>query len=108
MKLKRILELREFQGITYNSEYKDDVKYKYLNKVDFDELEAFMLSFKNNEASEVGDFLNISYKKAVGKVISAKNYVGLIELSSGLQLQILPKVINSDNNAVKRVLLSML
>ena len=57
---------------------------------------------------EAIDFLSISSKKNVGKIIRAKNYVGVLQLNNGIQLQILPKIHGGTQNDSKKTFLKML
>ena len=38
------------------------------------------------------DFMKIGYRRNVGEVVSIKNYVGLIQMKNGFQIQVLPKL----------------
>ena len=115
-------EVKEFDIITCNEEYKGDNKYDkynnkyiYLEKSIFSELTKFIYEFNaSEENSDVLDFIKIEYKRNVGNVIRIKNYVGLIELKSGFKLQILPKISLGDgteedkNIQTKRVFIKMI
>ena len=105
--MKNLLEVREFETITCNKYYQNDESYKYINKETFDELESFVL-----ELNECGDsdtnFLNIGLKRNVGKVIQAKNFVGLIQMKNGFQIQVLPKISYSGIEESKKIFLGML
>lgn len=104
------MEVREFESITCNEDYKDkdDPHYKYLNQKTFEELESFILAFSEHEQAEAMDFLKISVRRHVGKVIQARNYVGLIQMKNGFQIQILPKVSSSEVEDTKKTFLQML
>ena len=55
--------------------------------------------------------MSVSYKKRLGEVIQAKNFVGVISLPSGLQIEILPKIDISndrDDKQLRKVFLKML
>lgn len=110
--MDKLLEVREFEYITCNSLYEKDETYKYLNKDIFEELEKFILAFEDNESAEAMDFLKLGMRRNVGKVIQAKNYVGLIQMKNGFQVQILPKISLNENdtdmNQTKRIFLKML
>ena len=59
------------------------------------------------------ELMGISAKKGIGKVITAKNYVGIITLKDGAVIEILPKIhssIRDDawNTRTKKVLINML
>ena len=85
--------MREFDSITGNAEFKQDINYKYLEAKVFQNLIEFIHEFsRDNENSDALDFMRISYKRNVGDVVTIKNYVGLIHLSNGYQIQVLPKI----------------
>ena len=59
----------------------------------FEELEEFIL--KNNNCfnnEQTSQFLTISYKSGIGKVLKSQNYVGIIQTKSGITIEILPKI----------------
>lgn len=62
----------------------------------FDELESFVLEGQN-EADIQSAFLRLSYKKGVGKILKAQNYVGIIQTKSGVTIEILPKIYEEDS-----------
>lgn len=107
-------EVKEFNSIICNSDYKENSSYKYISKKQFENLEAFIREFSGNEENaDALDFMRIGYKRNVGDTITIKNYVGLIQMKDGFQIQVLPKITfdNGDdtgNAKTKRVFLSML
>ena len=57
--------------------------------------------------------MRISYKRNIGNIVSIKNYVGLIQMKNGYQIQILPKISftnsdDSENRNTKKIFLNML
>lgn len=100
--MSRVVELKEFDGITCNIDYKDNKKFIYVDVETFQCLENLILE------SDVIDFLTISVKRPVGKIIRAKNYVGLIQLENDVQLQILPKIHKANTSDTKKIFLKML
>lgn len=83
-----------------------------LTKRTFEQLENFILanSCKETDALEL---MGLSARRGVGKIITAKNYVGIITMNDGTTIEILPKVysaIEDDANAsrTKKLLLDML
>ncbi len=112
--MKNTFEVKEFDSIISNPDYKDLGNYKYLEKDKFENLITFIHEFatsKNNE--DVLKFMRISYKRNIGEIISIRNYVGLIQLKDGFQIQILPKIfflrnINDNNNVTKKIFIKML
>ncbi len=70
----------------------------------FQQLEDFILKNKN---PDVLDIMDITARKGVGKVITAKNYVGIITFKDGTTIEILPKIcsaISGNSNAKARKL----
>lgn len=113
--MSKMLTIKEFDVITGNPEYKNDKYLKYLSKENFSELDEFVRkNTPDDEAEENGalDFFKAFSKKGVGDVIQAKNYVGLIQMESGFQVQILPKIDLIDDTdpekSTSRVFIEML
>lgn len=106
--MDKLLEVREYESITCNEDYRNDPQYNYLNKEIFTELENFILTFNENQSGDALDFLKIGVRRNVGKVIQAKNFVGLIQMKNGFQVQILPKVTASEMEDTKTTFLRML
>lgn len=91
---------------------KEIAGYKTLPESIFHQLKDFILtnSSKDTDALEL---MGLSAKKGIGKVITAKNYVGIITLNDGITIEILPKIYSAsvDDNfgtRTKRVLIDML
>jgi 5-methylcytosine-specific restriction enzyme subunit McrC len=104
----KLLEVREFEPITCNKDYEHDDSFKYLDQDTFTELENFILSFQEHEAADATDFLKIGVRRRVGKIIQARNYVGLIQMKNGFQVQILPKISYNEIENTKKTFLRML
>lgn len=110
----KLFEVKEFDSIICNSDYKDNDSYKYLEKKQFENLEMFIHEFSGSEENaDALDFMRIDYRRNVGDRITVKNYVGLIQMKDGFQVQILPKIAfgdeeDSGNAKTKRVFLRML
>lgn len=110
----KLLEVKEFDSITGNADYENDKNYKYLEQPAFDGLIEFIHEYAGDEENaDALDFMKISYKRNVGEVVSIKNYVGLIHMKNGVQVQVLPKVSFGDgddegNTKTKKVFLKML
>ena len=84
--------------------------YVTLPESTFSQLEAFILSNRSRTADAL-DFLSLSAKKGLGKVITSRNYVGIITMKDGVSIEILPKVYSSEAYTelmVKRLLIDML
>lgn len=112
--MDKLLEVREFDSITGNADYKDDDNFKYLNDKAFYDLVEFIHEFAGDEENaDALEFMRIGYKRNVGEVITIKNYVGLIQMKNGFQVQILPKIDfggeeDAGNAQTKQVFLKML
>ena len=112
--MNKFLEVKELDIITGNPNFKNNEKYKYLDTVAFENLIEFIHQFNGNEeVADALDFMRISYKRNIGNIVSIKNYVGLIQMKNGYQIQILPKInfTNSEdleNRNTKKIFLNML
>ena len=110
--MQKPFEVKEFETIVCNTDYKDSTDYRYLPKNKFDELSDFIREYDTaTEGTDVLEFFKLGYRRNLGDTITVKNYVGLIQLKSGFQIQILPKVDLSDdedNSETKKVFLKML
>lgn len=94
--MKKNYEISEFGLIRSLEDYPDvdplfrSLKEIYLPKSYFDDLFDFII--QNQEEMKNGErIFSISYKKKK-RQIKTKNYVGVIETSKGLTLEILPKI----------------
>lgn len=112
--MDKLLEVREFDTITENADFENDKKYKYLDAAVFHDLVEFIHEFSGDEENaDALDFMRISYKRNVGDVVTIKNYVGLIQMNDGYQVQVLPKISfdsgeDAGNKETKRIFLKML
>lgn len=98
--------ITEYGGIV--SEQNID-SYESVSSKTFKRLEAFILSARGKEA-EAAELMNISVKKGIGKVITAKNYVGTISLDNGDAIEILPKIYPNGHSRdeIKNLLIKMI
>lgn len=90
------ITIKEFDIITSNPAYLNRDGYGVLEEPEFSKLIKYVDEFvSNNEQTDTNEFLKV-YKpknRRLGKlVVSARNYVGLIQLKEGQQIQILPKI----------------
>ena len=110
--MKKLLEVREFDKISCNPDFKTE--YAYLPEPVFRDLEQFIHAFSGDEEyADALEFLKIGFRRNVGDIISVNNYVGLIQMQNGYQIQVLPKIDfgtdpDSKNEETKRVFLRML
>ena len=111
--MANILEVREFDTITCNKDYENSPYFRYLDEKHFEELEHFVKEYtSDDDNTDALEFMKIGYRRNVGDTISFNNNVGIIELPSGFQIEILPKVSfddeDSSNAKTKRIFLNML
>lgn len=106
--MKPIYQIKEYGSFISGKEISG---YETLPEHIFQQLEDFVLTNRSKDTDAL-ELLGLSAKKGVGKVITAKNYVGTITLSDGTTIEILPKIYSAmkdDHGAVtKRVLIDML
>jgi len=84
--------------------------YQGLPEKTFDALEAFILANNTGTETEAVELLSLSARRGVGKIITARNYVGLITMADGTVIEILPKIAGGDfsESETKRIFLEML
>ena len=99
--------ITEYSGFTRGVEA---FGYEALPQKTFDALEAFILA--NTDDGETGavELLSLSARRSVGKVITARNYVGLITMTDGTVIEILPKISGNgiSQKETKQIFLEML
>ena len=101
-----------YQIIEYGSfvRGKDMTGYTSLPEDTFDTLENFILSNRSRDTDAL-ELMGLSARKGIGRIITAKNYVGVISMNDGTTIEILPKVYSSENyteTQVKKLLIEML
>ena len=123
--MEKILEVKEYDQITCNERYRNSSKYKFLEEKFYQELRDYIEKVTRNPDSYVNQsfgkkfigsreeegkpFMLIHQESGVGEVIEARNFVGLIQLESGMKIQILPKIeFGAGADETREVLLKML
>jgi len=111
--MNKCLQVREFDTITCNKLYDGKPGFGVLDEKVFKELTEFVREYTTvNDAPDILEFMRLGYKRTIGDIITIKNYVGIIQLNSGWQIEILPKIElgNSDeaSTQTKKVFLNML
>ncbi len=96
-----IISAREYDIFSCEKERAECVS---LNKKDFAALENFI----TEKSDTMLDIMGISVKKGVGKVIAAKNYVGVIAFSDGNIIELLPKIYSESTGDPRKLLVDML
>ena len=88
--------------------------YQNLSEKTFDELEAFILANESKTDTETTELLSLSARRGIGKIITARNYVGLITMKDGTVIEILPKIAGYDisdeekKSEIRKMFLEML
>ena len=108
-KCSELITIKEYEGF---SSKESPGNYHYLKPDVFSALETFVLTNNGGNKADGVELMTLSARKNAGKVICAKNYVGLISLNDGTTIEILPKIAglsdDADNGSTKRVLIEML
>ena len=107
--MKPIYQIKEFGSFVCN---KSIPGYVSLPERTFSALEEFILTNQSSETDAL-EFMSLSARKGVGKIITAKNYVGIIKMKDGTTIEILPKIyseIDADEQGLrtKKILIDML
>ncbi|WP_162805834.1 McrC family protein [Sporosarcina sp. PTS2304] len=111
--MNKRLTVKEFDSFTRNLSV-DHANYHMLDDVTFDLLEQFILDSTaiSETSDDIASFLSIGNVKGIGKVIRTKNYVGVLKLKNGTEIEILPKIHSPASDLseeeTKRVFLTML
>ena len=96
----------------YETNYFQSLDELYLPEEEFNDLLDYIIF--NQESGRDGDKIFSITRKGKKRQIKTKNYVGVIETSNGVRLEILPKIFISSNNyqddldKTKKVFLIML
>ena len=109
--MAEIYTVREYDSFVRGKSYPG---YTTLPESTFDSFEQFILA-NNSKDDDIPELMGVSAKKGVGKVITAKNYVGVITMTDGTTIEILPKVYDKfdadeyrSKQKAKKLLLKML
>jgi len=84
--------IREYGLIAPGDSERESGDILYIKKLDYINLEDFVLRNSGDSVSEGNDFFSLTHKKGIGRCLQAKNYVGVIQTDSGLVVEILPKI----------------
>lgn len=107
----KVLTVKEFETITHCKEQQES--YAYIDENSFQELERFIRCYaETHEEEDILQFLKIGYRRHVGDTITTSNYVGVIQIANGLQIEILPKISlaeqDEDDKKTRKILSQML
>ena len=91
--MSRTLVVKEYDTIVSNESLLSKQGFVYLEEKYFLELEQFIKEYTaSSDEADILEFMQIGYKRGVGDTVTFKSYVGIIELPSGFQIEVLPKV----------------
>lgn len=107
--MKPVYQIKEYGSFIADREIPG---YTTLPEHTFRQLEEFILANHSKDTDAV-ELMNLSVKKGIGKVITAKNYVGLITLKDQTTIEVLPKIYsavkdNANGQRTKALLIEML
>ncbi|WP_301107163.1 McrC family protein [Sporosarcina sp.] len=104
--------VKEFDTFTCGKTV-DRSGFHALDPSTFGQLETFVL--ENSGLDELDDtslFMTLSNMRGIGKVIRVRNYIGLLKMKDGTEIEILPKIHSPEKEhseeEVKRIALDML
>ncbi|MFA5536348.1 MAG: McrC family protein [Bacillota bacterium] len=103
----KVYTITEYGGFTRGVSFG---RYRSLPDRTFDRLEDFILSNITGTGTEAVELLSLSARRGIGKIITARNYVGLITMADGTVIEILPKIAGADISVgdSKQIFLKML
>ena len=107
--MKNIYTIKEYGSFCAKSGI---AGHQYLPEPTFSQLEEFILSNQSADTDAL-ELMGLSARKGVGKIITAKNYVGIITMKDGTTIEILPKIYSEIDNdesgaRTKKLLIEML
>ncbi len=88
--------------------------YTTLPPAVFEQLENFILSntaTNNVQSTDALELMSISIKRGIGKIITAKNYIGVLTFDDGTTIEILPKIVSTvstHSQQVKKLVVDMI
>lgn len=103
---------KTYQVIEYGSfvREKEVDGYTSLPGTVFDALENFILSNSSGDTDAL-ELMGLSARKGIGRMITARNYVGVVAMKDGTAIEILPKIYShkqSTEAGTKKLLIDML
>lgn len=107
------IQIREYGSFVVGRENgQAQGEYITLTQRTFQQLETFILEAGNQDTDAL-ELMGLSARKGVGKIITAKNYVGILTMRDGTTIEILPKICSaieddSQGTRTKRLLIDML
>ena len=74
-------------------------------------IHPFFKVFNEHSGNDALELMGISFKKGIGKIITAKNYIGVLTFDDGTTIEILPKIAShlpEHNQEVKKLVMDMI
>lgn len=108
--MKKVISLKEYDRIIEGEGFGIVDGNHTLPNFAFKNFEIFINEYKKDiDGADVLDFFNVTFNRKYGRVITVKNYVGVISLPDGTMLEILPKISFNDDkqDITKEIFLSM-
>lgn len=105
--MRKPIQIKEYGSFVRDKEVEG---YTSLPQDTFDALENFVLSNSISETDAL-DIMGVSARKGIGKIITVKNYVGVITMDDGTSIEILPKIYSKEtftDGKIKQLLIDML
>ena len=104
------ITIREYGAFCEGKKNGDSINgYVTLEKKTFSLLEAFALENNRDGKDDALEIMGISARRGIGKIITVKNYVGVIALNDGTTIEILPKIhSNEDSDNARQLVVNML
>ena len=95
----KTITIREYGAFCEGKQNNEIINgYVTLEKKTFSLLEEFVLESNRNGKDEALEIMGLSARRGIGKIITVKNYVGVIALNDGTTIEILPKVYSTQEN----------
>ncbi|MFA5720628.1 MAG: McrC family protein [Acholeplasmataceae bacterium] len=110
--MKTIITIKEYETIVRGEKTQKVGAITYLKTSTFNDLKKFVQESNQGEEINLLSVLKLGYNRFYGDTITPQNYVGLIEMRDGTQIEILPKISlaeeDKNNSVSKKVFLKML
>ncbi|MGF3076215.1 McrC family protein [Facklamia sp. P12955] len=114
--MPKIISVREYDKIICNSQFENDSRYTYVREDYFDKIIDFIENERVEKDEQILDFFSYNRMKRIGKAITFKNYVGILNINDNVQIEVLPKIdfipeiINEDEaiKTTKEIFLKMI
>jgi 5-methylcytosine-specific restriction enzyme subunit McrC len=97
------ITIREYGAFCEGKKSDDSINgYIPLEKTTFSLLESFVLESNRDGKDEALEIMGLSARRGIGKIITVKNYVGVIALNDGTTIEIRPKFYSILSRTAKR------